>query len=88
VNELELDELCGVITQHRDRAEDTARLAPEVREAGAYGVSTTAVYATRNPVERSLRDLHALNAAFESFQSLRRAAGGVLLGHETRDPRF
>ncbi|MEZ5232668.1 MAG: acyl-CoA dehydrogenase family protein [Acidimicrobiia bacterium] len=53
-----------------------------------YAVGTSSAYATRNPIERALRDVHALNAAFDSFQSLRRAAGRSLLGHEPNHPRF
>jgi alkylation response protein AidB-like acyl-CoA dehydrogenase len=53
-----------------------------------YTVGTSSTYATRNPVERALRDIHALNAAFDTFQSLRRAAGRSLLGHEANHPRF
>lgn len=63
---------------------DVARL----HASNLYAVGTSATYATRNPVERALRDVHALNAAFDSFQSLRRAAGRSLLGHEPGHPRF
>ena len=53
-----------------------------------YAVGTSSAYATRNPVERALRDVHAMNATFDSFQSLRRATGRVLLGHDAKHPVF
>ena len=51
-----------------------------------YRVATSASYGTRNPVERGLRDSHAIPAAFESFQTLRRAAGAALLGQDVGHP--
>ena len=53
-----------------------------------YAVSTSAAYATQSRVGRALNDLHAFSVAFESFQSLRREAGRVLLGHEANHPQF
>lgn len=53
-----------------------------------FGVATSAAYATRNPVERALRDVHAISAAIESFQSVRWASARVMLGHEPRHPIF
>ena len=53
-----------------------------------FSVATSAVYATRNPVERASRDIHAVSAALESFQALRWAAARVMLGHEPRHPAF
>ena len=49
-----------------------------------YVSSSSVVYAGRNPVERSLRDAHALAAAIQGapFAGVRLAAGRVLLGHE------
>ena len=53
-----------------------------------FPAATSAAYATRNPVERALRDVHAISATVESFQSLRWASARVLLGHEPRHPAF
>ena len=53
-----------------------------------YRVATSATYGTRNKVERALRDIHAVNAAVDSFQAVRRAAGGILLGQEPNHPLF
>ena len=53
-----------------------------------YRVATSATYGTRNKVERALRDIHAVNAAVDSFQAVRRTAGGVLLGQEPQHPVF
>ncbi len=49
-----------------------------------YVSSSSVVYAGRNPVERSLRDAHALAAAIQGapFAGVRLAAGRVLLGHD------
>ena len=51
-----------------------------------YRIATSSAYGTRNQVERGLRDSHAITAAFESFQTIRRAAGAVLLGLEASHP--
>lgn len=51
-------------------------------------VATSASYGTRTKVERALRDIHDVNAAVDSFQSVRRTAGGVLLGQEPQHPVF
>lgn len=51
-----------------------------------YAVATSRAYASRNPVDRALRDVHAINAWADSLQSLRRSAGLTLLGHETTHP--
>ena len=53
-----------------------------------YTINTSSVYGTANPVERAFRDIHTISATFETFQSIRRAAGQVLLGHETKHPLF
>lgn len=53
-----------------------------------YRTSTSAVYATRNPLDRCLRDAHAIAAAAEPVQAMRRAAGDALLGEgPARPPR-
>lgn len=49
-------------------------------------ISTSALYATTNPVERALRDAHAVSAAMESFRPLARDAARVLLGREPTHP--
>lgn len=51
-----------------------------------YRIATSSAYGTRNPVERGLRDAHAIAAAFGSFRPLRRAAGAVLLGQDASHP--
>jgi alkylation response protein AidB-like acyl-CoA dehydrogenase len=58
---------------------DTARLAV----SDLYARSSSVAYASRNPVERSLREIHALAAALDSgpFRPVQMAAGRVLLGH-------
>jgi alkylation response protein AidB-like acyl-CoA dehydrogenase len=53
-----------------------------------YAVATSRAYASRNPVDRALRDIHAINAWSDSVQSLRRSAGLALLGHEPSHPMF
>jgi 3-hydroxy-9,10-secoandrosta-1,3,5(10)-triene-9,17-dione monooxygenase len=53
-----------------------------------YATGTSSTYATQNPIDRALRDIHAISAAFDSFQTLRRAAGRVLLGHDAQHPMF
>ena len=59
---------------------DTARLTV----SDLYARSSSVAYATRNPVERSLREVHALAAALDSgpFRPVQMAAGRVLLGHD------
>ena len=51
-----------------------------------YRIATSAAYGSRNRVERGLKDIHTIPAAFESFQTLRRDAGGVLLGQQSKHP--
>ena len=51
-----------------------------------YMINTSSVYATTNLVDRAFREVHAVGATFESFQSLRRAAAQVLLGHDADHP--
>jgi alkylation response protein AidB-like acyl-CoA dehydrogenase len=53
-----------------------------------FAAATSAAYATRNPVERALRDIHAVSATTESFQGLHWAAARVMLGHEPGHPAF
>ena len=53
-----------------------------------YTTSSSAAYATRNRLDRALRDAHAISVAFESFQSLRRAAGLALLCQDPAHPLF
>ena len=55
-----------------------------------YRSSGSAVYGTRNPVERSMRDIHAIATTFEQpiGQSLRGDAGRVLAGKDSKNPMF
>ncbi|MFN0027108.1 MAG: hypothetical protein ACKV2O_07990 [Acidimicrobiales bacterium] len=55
-----------------------------------FALSTSAVYATGNRVERCFRDIHAVATTFEQphVQAYRRASGLVLLGHEPDNPAF
>ena len=55
-----------------------------------YRSSGSAVYGTRNPVERSMRDIHAIATTFEQpiGQSLRSDAGRVLAGKDSKSPVF
>ena len=53
-----------------------------------YTVATSATYATRNPVERALRDAHGFAASLETFRAVEFSAGRVLLGHPPSSPMF
>jgi hypothetical protein len=65
---------------------DTARRSV----SDLYRSSGSAVYGTRNPVERSMRDIHAIATTFEQppAQALRADAGRVLAGRDARSPIF
>ena len=65
---------------------DTARHAA----SDLYRSSGSAVYGTRNPVERSMRDIHAIAATFEQpiGQALRADAGRVIAGKAPQVPIF
>jgi alkylation response protein AidB-like acyl-CoA dehydrogenase len=65
---------------------DTARHSA----SDLYRSSGSAVYGTRNPVERSMRDIHAIATTFEQppVQALRAEAGRVLAGKDFRNPIF
>jgi len=55
-----------------------------------YSRSSSAVYASSNRVERSLRDIHAIATTFEQVpaQSFRADAARVLFGGEPKNPMF
>ena len=63
---------------------DTARRAV----SDLYRSSGSAVYAGSNPVERAMRDIHAIAVTFEqpSIQALRSDAGRVLAGKNPKLP--
>jgi alkylation response protein AidB-like acyl-CoA dehydrogenase len=55
-----------------------------------YRSSGSAVYGTKNPVERSMRDIHAIATTFEQppAQALRADAGRVIAGRDAKSPIF
>jgi hypothetical protein len=55
-----------------------------------YRSSGSAVYGTRNVVERSMRDIHAIATTFEQpvAQAFRADAGRVLAGKDPKNPAF
>ena len=55
-----------------------------------YRSSGSAVYGTRNVVERSMRDIHAIATTFEQpiAQAFRADAGRVLAGKDPTNPAF
>jgi alkylation response protein AidB-like acyl-CoA dehydrogenase len=53
-----------------------------------YARGTRAAFMQGNPVERALRNIHAIVFGFESGRNLQHAAGRVLLGGEPLDPSF
>jgi hypothetical protein len=55
-----------------------------------YRSSGSAIYGTKNAVERSFRDIHAIATTFEQpiAQAFRADAGRVLAGKEVKNPAF
>jgi hypothetical protein len=53
-----------------------------------YARGTRAAFMHGNPVERALRNLHAIAFALESARPFHHSAGRVLLGGEPLDPSF
>ena len=53
-----------------------------------YARGTRAAFMQGNPLERALRNLHAIAFGYESSRGLQHSAGRVLLGGEPLDPLF
>ena len=53
-----------------------------------YARGTRAAFLQGNPVERALRNLHAIAFGFEAGRGFHHSAGRVLLGGEPLDPSF
>lgn len=53
-----------------------------------YARGTRAAFMQGNPLERALRNLHAVAFGYESSRGLQHSAGRVLLGGEPLDPLF
>lgn len=53
-----------------------------------YTRGTRAAFLQGNPVERALRNLHAIAFGYESSRAIQHSAGRVLLGGEPLDPMF
>ena len=53
-----------------------------------YARGTREAFLQGNPVERALRNLHAIAFGYESSRGIQHSAGRVLLGGEPLDPMF